>query len=158
MLAVQEKRRAEVFGCMAASGDSASRFHVRLPATATSVGIFRAQLRAWLEATSVHSGEIFDIVLACSECLTLVVEERLRQVALIVDVEATIEAEQLTVTTRDYGLWDDSHAHEREQPLSLSLMRALMDSVDLRRHCDGQTITLRRRLRLTTREHRALLI
>jgi anti-sigma regulatory factor (Ser/Thr protein kinase) len=158
MLAVQEKRRAEVLGCMTASGDSVLAFHVRLSATPPSVGIFRAQMRAWLEASSVHPGEIFDIVLACSECLTLVVEERLRQVALIVDVKATIEAEQLTVTTRDYGLWDDSHVHEREEPLSLSLMRAMMDSVDLRRHCDGQTITLRRRLRLTTREQRALLI
>jgi anti-sigma regulatory factor (Ser/Thr protein kinase) len=143
---------------MSARSEGATTFHVRLPAKPVSVGIFRAQLRAWLEASSVHPGEIFDIVLACSECLTLVVEERPRQVALIVDVEATIEAEELTVTTRDYGLWDDSHAREQEEPLSLSLMRALMDSVDLDRRCDGQTITLRRRLRPTSRQHRALLI
>jgi anti-sigma regulatory factor (Ser/Thr protein kinase) len=143
---------------MSAHGDSASTFHVRLPAKPVSVGIFRAKLRAWLESTNVDPGEIFDIVLACSECLTLVIEERPRQVALIVDVEGTIEAEELTVTTRDYGLWHESPARAHEDPLSLSLIRAFMDSVDLRRHCDGQTITLRRRLRPTTREHRALLI
>jgi anti-sigma regulatory factor (Ser/Thr protein kinase) len=158
MLPIQEKRRAGVFGYMAAQGDNTSTFHVRLPATPVSVGIFRAQLRAWLETTSVNPGEIFDIVLACSECLTLVVEERPRQVALTVDVHAAIEAEELAVTTRDYGLWHDSHAREQEEPLSLSLMRALMDSVDLRRHCDGQTITLRRRLTPRACEHRALLI
>ena len=143
---------------MSTQGDSGSTFHVRLLAKPVSVGIFRTQLRTWLEATSVHPGEIFDIVLACSECLTLAIEERPRQVALIVDVEGTIEAEELTVTTRDYGLWHESPARAQENPLSLSLMRAFMDSVDLRRHCDGQTITLRRRLRRTTREHRALLI
>jgi anti-sigma regulatory factor (Ser/Thr protein kinase) len=143
---------------MTAQGGSAPIFQVRLPATPVSVGAFRAQLRAWLEATSVHPGEIFDIVLACSECLTLVIDERPRQVALIVDVEARIERDELTVTARDYGLCHDSHAREQEEPLSLSLMRAMMDSVDLQRHCDGQTITLRRRLRLTTPERRALLI
>jgi anti-sigma regulatory factor (Ser/Thr protein kinase) len=142
---------------MSAQRDSASTFHVRLPAKPMSVGIFRAELRAWLEAMSVQPGEIFDIVLACSECLTLVMEERPRQVALIVDVEGAIEAEELIMTTRDYGLCRDSHAREQEEPLSLSLMRALMDSVDLRRHCHGQTITLRRRLRPTAREPRALL-
>jgi anti-sigma regulatory factor (Ser/Thr protein kinase) len=143
---------------MAAQRDSAPTFHMRLQATPVSVGTLRAQLRAWLEARSVHPGEIFDIVLACSECLTLVVEQRPRQVALIVDVEATIEADELTVTTRDYGLWDDSPGRGREDPLSLSLIRAFMDSVDLQRHCDGQTITLRRRLGPRTRQHRVLLI
>ena len=72
---------------MAAQRDSAPTFHARLPATPVSVATFRAKLRAWLEARSVHPGEIFDIVLACSECLTLVIEQRPRQVALIVDVE-----------------------------------------------------------------------
>jgi anti-sigma regulatory factor (Ser/Thr protein kinase) len=143
---------------MAAHSGSAPIFNTRLLATPVSIGIFRAQLRAWLEATGVHSGQIFDVVLACSECLTLVVEERPRQVALIVDVEGRIERDELTVTTRDYGLWHDSHAREQEESLSLSLMRALMDSVEVQRHCDGQTITLRRRLRLATGERRALLL
>jgi anti-sigma regulatory factor (Ser/Thr protein kinase) len=143
---------------MAAQPDSSQTFHARLPATPVSVGTLRAQLRAWLEARSVHPAEIFDIVLACSECLTLVIEQRPRQVALVVDVEGTIEAEELTVTTRDYGLWHDSPARAHDSPLSLSLMRAFMDSVDLHRHRDGQTITLRRRLGPMTRQHRVLLI
>src|SRR5436190_15985614 len=136
MPAIQETRRTGVFGCMAAQPDNGETFHARLPATAASIGKLRAQLRAWLEARSVPRGEIFDIVLACSECLTLVIEQRPRQVALIVDVEGTINAEELILTTRDYGLWHDPHGRAQENPLSLSLMRAFMDSVDLRRHPD----------------------
>src|SRR5712692_1683747 len=135
MPAIQETRRTGVFECMAAQPDTAETFHARLPATAVSIGTLRAQLRGWLEARSVHPGEIFDIVLACSECLTLVIEQRPRQVALIVDVEGTIDGEELTLTTRDYGLLDDSPVRGQEDPLSLSLMRAFMDSVDLQRHC-----------------------
>ena len=68
------------------------------------------------------------------------------------------DGETLSVTTRDYGLWHESHAEEREEPLSLSLMRALMDSVSLKRHPDGQTISLGRRVRVLGDERRALLI
>ena len=143
---------------MPAPADNTPMFKVRLHATPPSIGIFRAQLRAWLEERCVQTGEIFDIVLACSECLTLVIEQLPRQVALIVDVDGTIDAEELTLTTRDYGLWHDSYGRPQENPLSLSLMRAFMDSVDLQRHSDGQTITLRRRLGPMTREHRVLLI
>jgi anti-sigma regulatory factor (Ser/Thr protein kinase) len=132
-------------------------FRARLPATAPSVAILRTRLRAWLEARNVHPGEIFDIVLACSECMTLVLEQR-RRVALVVDVEGTIEEGELTVTTRDYGLWQRSRAQTTEEPLSLSLMRAFMDSVELRRHYDGHTIRLRRRLGPTTRERHAVRI
>jgi anti-sigma regulatory factor (Ser/Thr protein kinase) len=158
MPAIQESRRGEVFTCVSARAGSASTFHIRQRATPASIAIFRAQLRAWLEAASVHPGEVFDIVLACSECLSLVIEERQRQVALIVDVEGRIQTDELTVTTREYGLCHDSHTREQEQSLSLSLMWALMDSVDLQRHGDGQTITLCRRLRTTAGERRALLI
>src|SRR5438128_2531284 len=133
---------------MPAQADNTPVFKVRLHATLPSVGIFRAQLRTWLEEMSVHTGEIFDIVLACSESLTLVIEERPRQVALVVEVEGKLEGDQLTVTTRDYGLWHDGHARGQDEPLSLSLMRALMDSVELRRHPDGQTITLARRVKI----------
>ena len=143
---------------MAAQPDTAETFHARLPATAVSIGTLRAQLRGWLEARSVHPGEIFDIVLACSECLTLVIEQRPRQVALIVDVEGTIDAEELTLTTRDYGLWHESHVEEQEEPLSLSLMRALMDTVELERHPDGQTIRFERRVRGEIQDRRAQLL
>jgi anti-sigma regulatory factor (Ser/Thr protein kinase) len=137
---------------------AAATLNMRLPATANSLAVFRDGLRGWLEELMLHPAEIFDVVLACSESLTLVIEERPRQVALVVDVNAVHDGEILSVTTRDYGLWHESHAEERDEPLSLSLMRALMDSVELRRHPDGQTIRLTRRVRALGNELRAQLI
>jgi anti-sigma regulatory factor (Ser/Thr protein kinase) len=122
-------------------------FRLRLPATPASLQMFRDGLRDWLRALCLSPADVFDIVLACSESLTLVIEECPRQVALVVEVSAEVDGDRLVVRTRDYGLWDESHALPQEEPLGLSLMRALMDSVELERHADGQTVTLVRYLR-----------
>lgn len=142
----------------AATSGTASTLNMRLRATADSLAILRDGLRGWLEELTLPPAEIFDVVLACSESLTLVIEERPKQVALIVDVSAVHDGDTLSVTTRDYGLWHESHVEEREEPLSLSLMRALMDAVELVRHPDGQTIRLTRKVRALGNERRALLI
>lgn len=138
--------------------DEAHTFHVRLQATPTSLAVLRDGLREWLQSLYLPPPDIFDVVLACSESLTLVIEESLRKVALVVEVSADFDGDRLTVKTRDYGLWDESHALEQEEPLSLSLMRALMDSVELERHPDGQTVTLVRRIRGVTNGNAALLL
>jgi anti-sigma regulatory factor (Ser/Thr protein kinase) len=119
---------------------------LRLQATPTSLGRLREALRDWLQELGLDPGDVFDVVLACSECLTLMAEDRPRQVALVVDVSGTFDGERIVVTVRDYGLWHESHELEEDEPLGLSLMRALMDSVELERHPDGRTITLARRL------------
>jgi anti-sigma regulatory factor (Ser/Thr protein kinase) len=141
---------------MADSADTDPVFRARLPATPPSIGLFREQLRRWLEQRDVSSAQVFDIVLACSESLTLVIEEQPTKRALVVDVEATIDDGDLVLTTRDYGLWHETHARDVEEPLGLSLMRALMDSVELERHRDGQRITLRKRVAIANGEQRAL--
>jgi anti-sigma regulatory factor (Ser/Thr protein kinase) len=142
---------------MAESADTELVFRARLPATPPSIALFRDQLRSWLEQRHVLASQVFDIVLACSESLTLVIEHGGKQVALVVDVEAAIEDGEVVLTTRDYGLWDETHAEEREEPLGLALMRAFMDSVDLERHADGQRVTLRKRIAIATDEPQALL-
>lgn len=133
-------------------------FSARLPATPPSIALFREQLRGWLEQQHVSPAEIFDIVLASSESLTLVIEGTDRQVALVVDVAGTLEDGELVLTTRDYGLWRESHDHDREEPLGLALMCALMDTVELERHADGQRITLRKRVTVVDGRSQALLI
>jgi anti-sigma regulatory factor (Ser/Thr protein kinase) len=131
-------------------------FRARLPATPPSIGIVREQLRRWLEQVHVNGGQIFDILLACSESLTLVIEEQPRRVALVVEVEATLEDGHVVLVTRDYGLWHETHVRDREEPLGLALMRALMDSVELERHRDGHRITLRKRVSIANGEPRAV--
>ena len=127
--------------------DHVDGFRLRVRATPTSLAPFREGLRDWLHRLPLSPADVFDVVLACSECLTLVIEERRRQVALVVEVRAGLEDDRLVVVTRGHGLWHESHAEPCEEPLALSLIRALMDSVEWERHPDGQTITLVRYIR-----------
>ena len=122
------------------------RYRLRLPATPSALAVFRQSLREWLKSRCLPPADIFDIVLACSEALTLMIEDPPRQVALVVEVSAEFDENRLVVRARDYGLWHESHARSHEEPLALSLMRALMDSAELERHPDGQTVTLVRRV------------
>jgi anti-sigma regulatory factor (Ser/Thr protein kinase) len=120
-------------------------FSVRLPATAQSLPILRAQLREWLTENDVTQGETFDLILACSECLAIAIEEPLRPVALIVEVGGKIGGEMVTITVRDYGLcrveWE-----EPGETLAMLLIEALIDTVDVQTHPDGHTLTLCHRL------------
>src|SRR5215469_10183766 len=141
---------------MAKSADTDLVFRARLPATPPSIALFRDQLRSWLEKKHIAASQVFDIVLACSESLTLVIEHGGKQVALVVDVSATIEDGEVVLTTRDYGLWRESHARNREEPLGVALMRAFMDSVELERHADGQRVTLRKRVSIATDQSQAI--
>ena len=74
------------------------------------------------------------------------------------EVVGAFDGDRIVITTRDYGLWHESHALAQDEPLGLSLMRALMDSVHVERHPDGQTITLSRRARRPDPGRRAPLI
>jgi anti-sigma regulatory factor (Ser/Thr protein kinase) len=122
-------------------------FRLRLRAAPTSLALFRAALRDWLQRLDLDAADVFDVVLACSESLTLVIEDHSCQVALVVEVVGAFDGDRIVVTTRDYGLWQESRALEQDEPLGLSLMRALMDSVHVDRHPDGQTITMSRQAR-----------
>ena len=138
--------------------DDPGSFRLRLRATPTSLALFREALRDWLQWLDLDAGDVFDVVLACSESLTLVIEDPPRQVALAVEVVGAFDGDRIVVTTRDYGLWHESPALEQDEPLGLSLMRALMDFVHVERHPDGQTITLSRRAHRSEPVRRALLI
>lgn len=127
--------------------DAARSFRLRLRAAPESLALFRDALRDWLQGLGLEPSDIFDVILACSESLTLVIEDPPRQVALVVDVMGAFDGDRIVVTTRDYGLWNEAHTLEQEEPLALALMRALMDSVHVERHPDGRTITLSRRAR-----------
>src|SRR6476659_9696126 len=96
--------------------DDPGSFRLRLRATPSSLALFREALRDWLLRLELENGDVFDVVLACSEALTLVVEDRPRQVALVVEVVGAFDGDRIVVTTRDYGLWDEAHALETGAP------------------------------------------
>lgn len=138
--------------------DEDGSFRLRLPATPSSLAVFRRLLGEWLKGHYLPPADIFDIVLASSEALVLVIEDPPFRTALVVEVEAELESGRLVVRTRDYGLCRESYVRDSEEPLGVSLIRALMDSVEFERHQDGQTVTLVRNVYTGRGEPSALLI
>jgi anti-sigma regulatory factor (Ser/Thr protein kinase) len=129
-------------------GPRADPLALRLPATAASVRELRAHVRDWLGAIGAGNGDVIDLQLACSEVLTLVLEQSPTPVALVVDVDAAIDEETVTVAIREYGLCHSSGvdllAGEGFGP---ELILAMVDDFVVESHADGRTIVLVRRLR-----------
>jgi anti-sigma regulatory factor (Ser/Thr protein kinase) len=119
----------------------------RLRATPSSLSAVRAEVRSWLSELGASTDEILDVQLACSEVLSMVIEQATTPVALIIDVEGKLESDTVTITIREYGLCraggEESAGH---QPLALALIQALVDVFDVQAHTDGRTIVLGRRL------------
>jgi anti-sigma regulatory factor (Ser/Thr protein kinase) len=120
---------------------------LRLPATAASVPELRAHVRDWLGALGATDVDVLDIQLACSEALTLVLEQAPTPVALVVAVDAAIKGETVTVAIREYGLCRscgvDLLTGEGFGP---ELILAMVDDLAVEAHADGRTIVLVRRL------------
>src|SRR5439155_8118066 len=105
---------------------------VRLLAPAVSVSTLRGCIRAWLSELGASAEDILDLQLACSEALTMVVEQAATPVALVVDVDGTFAGETATITIREYGLCRDGDAaREGHETLGLALIRAMVDVFDV---------------------------
>jgi anti-sigma regulatory factor (Ser/Thr protein kinase) len=143
------RRRGESGIGMPTKVACAPRLFLRLRAVPSSAATLRTELKGWLERQGVAGGKVFDMTLAASEALTIISNDSPGAVALVVTVEGKLDAEQVTVTIRSYGLCRPEPV-EHEETLGHSLMRALIDSVDVQSHADGQTITLYDRLPRST--------
>ncbi len=123
-----------------------TELHLRLPATAPSAAILRTELAAWLRALGTANAIIFDLRLACAEVFTIVTGRPGRRSALVIDSDATVTGTRITITMREFGLCHHAdHAPATlDQALSLDLIEALTDSLDIQQHAHGRTFTLRR--------------
>jgi anti-sigma regulatory factor (Ser/Thr protein kinase) len=126
---------------------------VRLRALPSSVSALRADVRSWLTDLDARADEILDLQLACSEVLTMVIEQAETPVALILDAEGVIDGDTVTIRIREYGLCRSTAAHALDdQVLGFALIQALVDVCEVHARVDGRTITLKRRIRSGTRE------
>lgn len=123
-----------------------TELHFRLPATAPSATIFRTELAAWLRTLGTANAIIFDLQLACAEVFTIVIGRPGRRSALVIDSDATVTGKTITITMREFGLCQQA-GHPpatRGHALSLSLIEAMTDTLDIHDHTHGRTFTLRR--------------
>jgi anti-sigma regulatory factor (Ser/Thr protein kinase) len=85
-------------------------------------------------------------VTACGEACANVVQHAYTVAAGVMDVRVRLIDESVVVSVRDRGAWRPEGQHDGGW--GTSLMRELMDSVEVARGVDGTEVVLRRRVRL----------
>ena len=121
------------------------RFRVDFPATPEALASMRAVLRRWLRHVGGDEQEIAEIVTACGEAATNAIEHSGTGGGASFEVGGRLERDGIRLTVRDYGVWRTPRAGD--QGRGLSLMRALMDSVEVTPTPEGTTVRLERTLR-----------
>jgi PAS domain S-box-containing protein len=122
----------------------ADRFTVELATEPEALASMRSLLRRWLRYAEGTDQEIAEITTACGEAATNAIEHAGSRGDTPFEVGGELQGREVAITVRDFGSWRPPR--EGDQGRGLSLMRALMDSVEVSPSHDGTVVELRRRL------------
>ena len=114
------------------------------PATADTLPAMRPLLRRWLARWGAAEDEIYDIIVAVQEASANAVEHAYAPGAATYEVAATCEDGVISFVVRDRGRWRSPRGTHRGR--GISMMRALMETVDVTQDEDGTRVVLRRTL------------
>jgi PAS domain S-box-containing protein len=120
----------------------ADRFSVELPTEPEALASMRALLRRWLSHVEGSEQEIAEVVTACGEAATNAIEHA--GAGIPFEISGRIEGRSVQIAVRDFGAWRAPREGDRGR--GLSLMRALMDTVDVVPTPDGTTVRMQRTL------------
>jgi PAS domain S-box-containing protein len=120
----------------------ADRFMVELPTEPEALASMRSLLRRWLRHAEGTDQEIAEITTACGEAATNCIEHAGASGDTPFEVNGRLDGREVAITVRDYGAWRPPR--DGDQGRGLSLMRALMDSVEVAPGPEGTTVRLRR--------------
>jgi DNA-binding response OmpR family regulator/anti-sigma regulatory factor (Ser/Thr protein kinase) len=122
----------------------ASRLTLRLPAIRSSLSQLRQTLRRWLTEVGLRDEIAHEIVTASSEACANAIEHAYGPEDATVSFEAGLIDNCVVVTVRDTGRWREPDPLHRS--FGLTLMRALMDVVNLESGPQGTTVQMQRRV------------
>ena len=117
-------------------------FSVELPTEPEALASMRSLLRRWLRHVEGSDQEIAEITTACGEAATNAIEHAGSGGDTPFEVGGRLDGQEVTISVRDFGAWRPPR--EGDQGRGLSLMRALMDSVEVTPSPEGTTVLLRR--------------
>ncbi|HEY3249244.1 MAG TPA: SpoIIE family protein phosphatase [bacterium] len=123
---------------------------LRLPALPSSLSMLRQAVRRWLAGMGAGEVDAHEIVVACSEAASNVIEHAYGLSAGMFELSADRRGGEVMIHLRDWGRWRDQRGDNRGR--GLAMIRALMDDVDVTHGDDGTRIEMRRRLRAAVRE------
>jgi PAS domain S-box-containing protein len=123
----------------------ADQFRFSFPNAPEALASMRALLRRWLRHGGGGEQEVAEITTACGEAATNAIEHAGSGGAKPFEVSGRLKGREVEIGVRDFGAWRTPR--EGDQGRGLSLMRALMDTVDVTPTPEGTTVRLRRTLR-----------
>jgi anti-sigma regulatory factor (Ser/Thr protein kinase) len=117
---------------------------IELPAEAGILARLRHQLGHWLRAEGLDREVTTEIMIAVSEAGANAVEHAYGPGRGSFEVRAARAGDTIEVTVRDRGRWREPRGENRGR--GLKIMRAAMDSLDVRATEDGTEIVMRRKV------------
>jgi anti-sigma regulatory factor (Ser/Thr protein kinase) len=121
-----------------------TEFRFDFPNEPEALASMRAVLRRWLRQGGGGEQEVAEITTACGEAATNAIEHAGSGEAKPFEVSGRMRGREVDIRVRDFGAWRTPR--EGDQGRGLSLMRALMDTVDVTPTSEGTTVRLRRTL------------
>ena len=127
-------------------GETEPSLQLRLDARPESIHLLRRQLDQWLKEAGATGGDLFEVQLAVTEAFANAVEHPEDPTSPRVDVAGTFADNCLTISVRDYGIWQPDKTDKEQGGLGLVLIEALMDTVQIESIAGGTIVTMQRRL------------
>ena len=124
------------------------RLHVVRPAKPATVAQLRRVLRRWLTENGADQAESIDVLIAAGEACTNAVQHAYDASEGVVELDARIHDNEVTVIITDHGKWRPAVPTSLDESgRGLSLMRGIMDAVDIDADEEGTEVRMRRRLK-----------
>ncbi len=120
------------------------RIRSEFEAAPEALASMRGLLRRWLRHAGADDQETAEIVTACGEAATNAIEHAGAAGDMPFEVAGRLNGQLVDVTVRDRGAWRSPRQGDRGR--GLSLMRALMDQVEVSPGPDGTRVRLQREL------------
>ena len=120
------------------------RFSVELPTSPEALASMRSLLRRWLGQAHGSQQDIAEITTACGEAAANAIEHAGARGDTPFEVRGRLDDREVEIVVRDYGNWRSPR--DGDQGRGLSLMRALMDTVEVTPTEEGTVVRLTRRL------------
>jgi serine/threonine-protein kinase RsbW len=120
-------------------------FSMAIPGVADELRLVRQRLRGWLTVRRSSVGDTEALVLAVNEAVANAIEHGYRETSGMVEVRGDSDGDLVEITIADRGSWreeEPDHARGR----GMSLMRTLVDEVEVRPSAAGTTVVLRHTL------------
>ncbi|TMM23861.1 MAG: GAF domain-containing protein [Actinobacteria bacterium] len=119
---------------------------ISMPPEPGALANVRASLRRWLVEVPLSEEAREDVVLACNEACANAVEHAYRRVpAAPIRVRLSRDSTAIRIDIADEGAWRRD-AEDSGSGHGMSLMRALMDEVEVRPSDEGTVVTMKRRI------------